>query len=125
MKTKAHPLRDGPRIKTLARDSSPATGSVHFGVKFTPQQEAALKADTESPRWDLNPPQREDYDTDYTYGLALRQYADRLIAANAKPLASEECPACAGKGYIYWIPAWGTEPRGDKCDRCEGTGIKH
>lgn len=31
------------------------------------------------PRWDLDPPQREEYENDYYYMIALGQYADRCI----------------------------------------------
>ena len=54
--------------------------SMIFGVEFSAEQNAALADDEKSPRWDLNPPQREEYDSDRWYALALRQYADRLIA---------------------------------------------
>ena len=57
-------------------------GAVIFGVRFTLAQEAALAADSRAPRWDLYPPQREEYDDDHAYALGLREYCDRLIAAN-------------------------------------------
>jgi hypothetical protein len=57
-------------------------GAVIFGVRFTLAQEAALAADSRSPRWDLHPPQREEYDDDHAYAVGLRDYCDRLIAAN-------------------------------------------
>ena len=60
--------------------SSPAVGSL-FGVQFTRAQ--CLAAETEPPQWDLNPPQREEYDDDHAYALGERDYADRVIAANA------------------------------------------
>jgi hypothetical protein len=50
-----------------------------FGVQFTPEQWAAAIADP--PRWDLNPPQREEYNSDYDYALGEREYADRVIRA--------------------------------------------
>jgi len=58
------------------------TGSMLFGVEFSVAQNSALKADDRSPRWDLNPPQREEYDDDHAYALGLRDYCDRLITAN-------------------------------------------
>ena len=72
------------------------TGSMLFGVEFSASQNAALAADERSPRWDLNPPQREEYDCDYGYALGLRQYADRLIASNA-PI-SGGTPSAASDG---------------------------
>lgn len=51
-----------------------------FGVPFTTIQNAALKTDQQFPRWDLEPPQREEYADDHGYALGLRDYADRLIA---------------------------------------------
>lgn len=64
----------------------PSIGSCRlvFGVRFTAAQDAALDADERSPRWDLEPPQREEYMDDTGYALALRRYADRLIAARKK-----------------------------------------
>ena len=59
-------------------------GSRVFGVCFSAAQNAALAADEHDPRWDLNTPQREEYDDDYAYALGLRDYADRLIVANTK-----------------------------------------
>ena len=60
-------------------------GDVIFGVRFTLAQGAALDSDNPSPRWDLHPPQREEYDDDRAYAIGLRDYADRLIAANKAP----------------------------------------
>jgi len=59
-----------------------ANGSMLFGVAFSADQNAALKADSVHPRWGSNPPQREEYDSDKNYALGLRRYADRLIASN-------------------------------------------
>jgi hypothetical protein len=53
-----------------------------YGVKFSEQQNLALQRDLKSPRWDLDPPQRENYYNDTEYAFALRDYANRLIAAN-------------------------------------------
>ncbi len=50
-----------------------------FDVPFTAAQWAAARQDP--PRWDLHPPQREEYDTDHDYALGERDYADRVIAA--------------------------------------------
>ena len=63
-----------------------------FGVSFTATQMAALEADKAAPRWDLNPPQRENHDNDIQYAFALRGYADRLAASKApeKMLAAEK-----------------------------------
>ena len=38
------------------------------------------------PRWELNPPQREEYDTPRNYVLALGRYADAAIEAERKEL---------------------------------------
>lgn len=64
---------------------SPIKGALFFGVRFTLAQEKALVSDRRSPRWDLNPPAREEYDDDYHFGLGLRDYADRLIADSRSP----------------------------------------
>jgi hypothetical protein len=55
-----------------------------FGIRFTSDQEKVLAEDDRSPRWDLNPPQREEYDNDHSYAMGLRDYADRLLFANKK-----------------------------------------
>lgn len=36
------------------------------------------------PRWNLNPPQREEYDTPRNYVLALGRYADKAMEAEAR-----------------------------------------
>lgn len=48
-----------------------------FGVPFSHRQWAAMAI--EPPRWDLNPPQREEYDNDEAYAMGEREYADRVI----------------------------------------------
>ena len=63
------------------RTSAPR-GSRIFGVCLSSAQNAALAADKCAPRWDLDPPQRETYYNDTEYVFGLRDYADRLIAAN-------------------------------------------
>ncbi len=45
--------------------------------RLTAAQRAALD---QRPHWDLEPPQREEYDTPRAYVDALRQYADRVIS---------------------------------------------
>ncbi len=60
------------------------TGTSMFSVEFTSDQEVVLAEDDRSPRWDLNPPQREEYDDDRSYAVGLRNYADRLIAAKMR-----------------------------------------
>jgi hypothetical protein len=65
-------------------------GDIIFGVRFTLAQEAALNSDDRSPRWDLHPPQREEYDDDRAFAIGLRDYADRLIAANKAPVIEKK-----------------------------------
>ena len=48
-----------------------------FGVEFSEDQWHA--ANIRPPLWNLNPPQREEYDHDAAYAVALREYADRVI----------------------------------------------
>lgn len=51
------------------------------------KQRAYLDAESKSGRvrWDLEPPQREEYDSDVSYMLGLGRYADRcLMAQTAK-----------------------------------------
>lgn len=36
-----------------------------------------------NPRWDLDPPQREEYETDAAYVAALKAYANRVRASDA------------------------------------------
>ncbi len=50
---------------------------VEFGVTFTDEQWKAVML--EPPLWDLNPPQREEYNTDYDYAIGEREYADRVL----------------------------------------------
>lgn len=38
-----------------------------------------------SPRWDLDPPQRENYESPIRYILALRDYANRVLASEPRP----------------------------------------
>ena len=52
---------------------------VLFDVNFTDEQWDAIENDDKCPRWDLDPPQREDYMDDHIYAIGLRSYADRLI----------------------------------------------
>lgn len=52
---------------------------------FTKAQRDFLDGeDAKAPRWDLNPPQREEYDAALPYMLALSKYADRAMAAKAR-----------------------------------------
>lgn len=50
---------------------------------LTPAQLRYLNYERQ-PRWNLNPPQREEYDTPRNYVLALGRYADECIAAEAR-----------------------------------------
>lgn len=59
-----------------------SSGLLLFGVQFTAEQKAALKADQLHPQWGYDPPQREECYDDRSYAVGLREYADRLIAAN-------------------------------------------
>lgn len=52
-------------------------------VLLTPAQLRYLNYETR-PRWELNPPQREEYDTPRNYILALGVYADKAMDANAR-----------------------------------------
>lgn len=61
----------------IAQPSAPKTVQV-FGVPFTQEQMAAC---VELPKWELNPPQREEYESDSSYAIDLREYADKIIAA--------------------------------------------
>ena len=70
--------------KAKENENEKHTQHKRSSVEFSAAQNAALAADERSPRWDLHPPQREEYDCDYGYALGLRQYADRLIVSNAK-----------------------------------------
>jgi hypothetical protein len=45
---------------------------------LTAKQRNILDADDAAPRWDLEPPQREEFLTDRDYVLALGRYADRI-----------------------------------------------
>jgi hypothetical protein len=36
------------------------------------------------PFWELNPPQREEYLTPYSYALGMKDYADRVINFKGK-----------------------------------------
>lgn len=60
------------------------SGKTLFGVHFTAAQWAAVRIDP--PLWDLCPPQREEYESDYDYAIGEREYADRVIAAQGKRL---------------------------------------
>ena len=53
-----------------------------FGIQFTEEQWKANQLDP--PLWYLNPPQREEYDTDKDYALAELEYAKRVIARGGK-----------------------------------------
>jgi hypothetical protein len=53
-----------------------------FGVTFTTKQWAAIIQDP--PRWDLNPPQREEYNDDHSYAIGEREYANRVLATIRK-----------------------------------------
>lgn len=57
-------------------------GKTIFGVDFTPEQWAAVRLSP--PLWQLDPPQREEYDSDYDYAIGEREYADRVIAARKR-----------------------------------------
>lgn len=48
---------------------------------LTTQQQEFLNSER-CPRWELNPPQREEYDTPRNYILALGRYADAAHEAN-------------------------------------------
>lgn len=52
-------------------------------VLLTPAQLRYLNYE-QRPRWELNPPQREEYDTPRNYVLALGGYADRAIEAESQ-----------------------------------------
>ena len=49
-----------------------------YGVVFTSEQYEASKIDP--PIWELDPPQREEYESDYDYAKDLRLYADKVIS---------------------------------------------
>ncbi len=49
-----------------------------WGVTFTEEQWAA--ANRRPVIWHLEPPQREEFDSDNAYAIGLRQYADAVIA---------------------------------------------
>lgn len=52
---------------------------------LTEAQRAFLDGpDRRSPRWDLDPPQREEYNAPLPYMLAVARYADRAMAARAQ-----------------------------------------
>ncbi len=48
-----------------------------YGVVFTPEQFKA--SEISPPIWELEPPQREEYESDRDYANDLRLYADRVI----------------------------------------------
>jgi len=52
-------------------------------VKFMPfplkPEQLKYLNDEKWPRWDLDPPQRENYGNDWDYTVAIGQYADRCI----------------------------------------------
>lgn len=54
-----------------------SSGHSEYGVWFSPEQWAA--AMEPRPRWDLNPPQREEFDSDHSYALDLLDYANRVL----------------------------------------------
>jgi hypothetical protein len=67
-------------------DDSPAATQAEelkrlYQELLTDAQRDALDLDVKNPRWDLDPPQREEYSSDYGYTVGLGEYADRLIAA--------------------------------------------
>lgn len=79
------------------------------GVYFSREQIDAIKRDVENPRWDLNPPQREEYESDKDYLLELRAYADRRISENRpvpkgnvmKKFDGMECAKCNDGNLKY------------------------
>lgn len=51
---------------------------------FTKAQRDFLDGpDAKAPRWDLDPPQREEFDAPLPYMLALSKYADQAMAAKS------------------------------------------
>ncbi len=56
-----------------------------YAELLTPAQKKAMDRDMASPRWDLDPPMREEFLSPVPYILAMARYADRLIAAGRKP----------------------------------------
>lgn len=57
---------------------------VYSGVFFTEAEEKALATDLRNPHWDLEPPQREEYESDFAYAKALKAYAGRILNENHK-----------------------------------------
>lgn len=55
-------------------------------VLLTDTERAYLEEEQRSgsPQWDLDPPQRDDYDTPPQYVLALKKYAQRAMVADRK-----------------------------------------
>lgn len=48
-------------------------------VLLSERQRTVLR---QPPRWDLNPPQREEYDSPKAYVRGLRAYAERVLEAD-------------------------------------------
>lgn len=65
---------------------SRADGQYLNGVYFSREQLDAIKNDIANPKWYLNPPSREEYDTDKDYLLELREYSNRVINENRSAL---------------------------------------
>jgi hypothetical protein len=78
--------RKTPDVKQQA--SSIARAIQKRTTPFTIEQTKALELDANSPRWDLDPPQREEFDDELSYLIGLRDYADRLIAAKSATMPS-------------------------------------
>lgn len=46
---------------------------------LSPKEREAINDDRWSPHWELNPPQREECDSSYTYAVMMKEYAERVL----------------------------------------------